>query len=174
TESALVDNLDLAGSIANGLKDLGVKLALNDFGTGYSSLRNLQALPFDELKVDRSFVNSMIESRDSRKIVAAVIGLGQSLKLTTVAEGIENNTQADILRWLGCDIGQGWLYGPPFPCTIFPRSSPLQCRLLPGLYRARRPPHWSPAWSRSRRNGWRSCRLSTTALRLASPSSIPI
>jgi PAS domain S-box-containing protein len=65
------------------------------------------------LKVDRSFVSSMIQNRDSRKIVAAVVGLGQSLKLTTVAEGIENATQADILRWLGCDIGQGWIYGPP-------------------------------------------------------------
>lgn len=113
TESALVDNLELAASIATRLKGLGVKLALDDFGTGYSSLRNLQALPFDELKVDRTFVSSMIQSRDSRKIVAAVIGLGQSLKLTTVAEGIENETQADILRWLGCDVGQGWLYGPP-------------------------------------------------------------
>ncbi len=113
TESALVDNLELAASIATKLKRFGVKLALDDFGTGYSSLRNLQALPFDELKVDRSFVCSMIQSRDSRKIVAAVIGLGQSLKLTTVAEGIENETQADILRWLGCDVGQGWLYGPP-------------------------------------------------------------
>lgn len=113
TESALVDNLELAASIAIKLKKLGVKLALDDFGTGYSSLRNLQALPFDELKVDRSFVSSMIQSRDSRKIVAAVIGLGQSLKLTTVAEGIENETQADILRWLGCDVGQGWIYGPP-------------------------------------------------------------
>lgn len=121
TESALVDNLELAASIATKLKNLGVKLALDDFGTGYSSLRNLQALPFDELKVDRTFVNSMIQSRDSRKIVAAVIGLGQSLKLTTVAEGIENETQADILRWLGCDVGQGWLYGPPVAARDLPK-----------------------------------------------------
>jgi PAS domain S-box-containing protein len=121
TESALVDNLELAASIATKLKSLGVKLALDDFGTGYSSLRNLQALPFDELKVDRTFVSSMIQSRDSRKIVAAVIGLGQSLKLTTVAEGIENETQADILRWLGCDVGQGWLYGPPVAARDLPK-----------------------------------------------------
>lgn len=121
TESALVDNLELAASIATRLKSLGVKLALDDFGTGYSSLRNLQALPFDELKVDRSFVSSMIQSRDSRKIVAAVIGLGQSLKLTTVAEGIENETQADILRWLGCDVGQGWIYGPPVSVQDLPK-----------------------------------------------------
>lgn len=121
TESALVDNLELAASIATKLKNLGVKLALDDFGTGYSSLRNLQALPFDELKVDRSFVSSMVQSRDSRKIVAAVIGLGQSLKLTTVAEGIENETQADILRWLGCDVGQGWIYGPPVSVHDLPK-----------------------------------------------------
>ncbi|WP_348266320.1 EAL domain-containing protein [Edaphobacter sp. DSM 109919] len=121
TESALVDNLELAASIATKLKNLGVKLALDDFGTGYSSLRNLQALPFDELKVDRSFVSSMVQCRDSRKIVAAVIGLGQSLKLTTVAEGIENETQADILRWLGCDVGQGWIYGPPVSVHDLPK-----------------------------------------------------
>lgn len=135
TESALVDNLDLAGSIAIDLKDLGVKLALDDFGTGYSSLRNLQALPFDELKVDRSFVSSMIQDRDSRKIVAAVIGLGQSLKLRTVAEGIENDTQADILRWLGCDIGQGWLYGPPFSVLDLPKiiAAPMPAATLPML-----------------------------------------
>ncbi len=135
TESALVDNLDLAGSIATGLKDLGVKLALDDFGTGYSSLRNLQALPFDELKVDRSFVSSMIQNRDSRKIVAAVIGLGQSLKLKTVAEGIENDTQADILRWLGCDIGQGWLYGPPVSVNDLPKiiAAPMPAATLPLL-----------------------------------------
>jgi PAS domain S-box-containing protein len=133
TESALVDNLELAGSIATELKRLGVKLALDDFGTGYSSLRNLQALPFDELKVDRSFVSSMIQNRDSRKIVAAVIGLGQSLKLTTVAEGIENSTQADILRWLGCDLGQGWLYGPPVSVQDLPNviSTPMPAAIRP-------------------------------------------
>lgn len=133
TESALVDNLELSGSITVELKRLGVKLALDDFGTGYSSLRNLQALPFDELKVDRSFVSSMIQNRDSRKIVAAVIGLGQSLKLTTVAEGIENNTQADILRWLGCDLGQGWLYGPPVSVQDLPNviSTPMPTAVRP-------------------------------------------
>jgi len=118
TESALVDNLEIAASIACELKDLGIKLALDDFGTGYSSLRNLQALPFDELKVDRSFVGSMVQDRDSRKIVSAVVGLGQSLGLTTVAEGIEDRSQAEMLQWLGCDLGQGWLYGPPVPAPL--------------------------------------------------------
>jgi PAS domain S-box-containing protein len=120
TESALLHNLDQANSIATELKRLGVRLALDDFGTGYSSLRHLQALPFDEIKVDHSFVNSMIGTRESRKIVAAVIGLGQSLGLVTVAEGVEDRAQADMLQWLGCERGQGWLYGRAVPAAEIP------------------------------------------------------
>ena len=115
TESALIDNLDHARSIAQELKDMGCDLALDDFGTGYSSLLHLQALPFDELKVDRSFVSSMTERRDSRKIVAGVVGLGQSLGLRTVAEGIETRDQAETMLWLGCELGQGWYFGRPLP-----------------------------------------------------------
>jgi PAS domain S-box-containing protein len=113
TESALVDNLEHASLIAKQLKSMGCRLSLDDFGTAYSSLLHLQALPFDELKVDRSFVGSMTKRRQSRKIVAAVVGLGQTLGLNTVAEGVETERQARLLRWLGCDSGQGWLYGRP-------------------------------------------------------------
>lgn len=113
TESALLDDLPHAQAAARDLKALGCKLALDDFGTGYSSLRHLHALPFDELKVDRSFVSTMIEDRRSRKTVAAVVGLGESLGLTTVAEGVEKQEQANLLLWLGCDQGQGWLYSQP-------------------------------------------------------------
>jgi PAS domain S-box-containing protein len=115
TESALVGNTEHAARIANELKEQGSRLALDDFGTGYSSLRHLQLLPFDEIKIDASFVRSMTHTRDSRKIAAAIVGLGNSLSLTTVAEGIETQTIADMLLWLGCDIGQGWLYGRPVP-----------------------------------------------------------
>lgn len=115
TESALIDNLDHAVGIAKELKAMGCKLALDDFGTGYSSLLHLQALPFDELKVDRSFVNSMTDRRESRKIVAGVVGLGQSLGLRTVAEGIETREQAENMLRLGCELGQGWYYGRPLP-----------------------------------------------------------
>lgn len=115
TESALTKDIDRASINVAALKDAGCKLALDDFGTGYSSLLNLQSLPFDVLKVDRSFVGSMTEKRDSRKIVAAVVGLGQSLGLTTVAEGVESPEQAEMLRWLGCELGQGWLFGMPAP-----------------------------------------------------------
>jgi PAS domain S-box-containing protein len=113
TESALVQNLEQALSITEELKSLGAKLALDDFGTGYASLRYLHDLPFDEIKVDRSFVSAMLDGRDSRKIVAAIVGLGQSLGMVTVAEGVEDMAQADMLLWLGCDLGQGWLYGRP-------------------------------------------------------------
>ena len=115
TESALTENLEHALLIARELKSMGCRLALDDFGTGYSSLLHLQSLPFDELKVDRSFVGSMTERRESRKIVGAVLGLGQNLGLMTVAEGVESEEQAALLRWMGCDVGQGWLYGRPMP-----------------------------------------------------------
>jgi diguanylate cyclase (GGDEF)-like protein/PAS domain S-box-containing protein len=115
TESALIDNLESAATTVNELKAIGCKLALDDFGKGYSSLLHLQALPFDELKVDRSFVGSMTENRESRKIVSAVVGLGQSLGLATVAEGIETQEQAEMMLWLGCEFGQGYFFGHPMP-----------------------------------------------------------
>src|ERR1700733_7383371 len=122
TESALVGNTEHAARIANQLKEQGSRLALDDFGTGYSSLRHLQLLPFDELKIDASFVRSMTHTRESRKIAAAIVGLGNSLSLTTVAEGVEDQTIADMLLWLGCDIGQGWLYGRPVPPEQLPET----------------------------------------------------
>ncbi|WP_317890928.1 EAL domain-containing protein [Granulicella arctica] len=113
TENALVDDIAGARKTIGRLKALGCKLALDDFGTGYSSLQHLHVLPFDELKIDRSFVAAMTRKRESRKIVAAIIGLGHSLGLSTLAEGIETEAQADMLLRLGCKQGQGWLYGQP-------------------------------------------------------------
>lgn len=115
TESALIDSPESATAIVAELKRMGCRLALDDFGTGYSSLSHLQSLPFDKLKVDQSFVRSMTDKRDHRKIVSAVIGLGQSLGLTTVAEGIETQEQAEMILWLGCDLGQGYFFGRPLP-----------------------------------------------------------
>jgi len=122
TESALTEDLNCARVVSDALKIFGCKLALDDFGTGYSSLTQLQSLAFDELKVDRSFVSSMAERRDSRKIVAAIVGLGQSLGLTTVAEGVETQEQAQMLRWLGCDLAQGWFYGAALPAEDLPNE----------------------------------------------------
>jgi PAS domain S-box-containing protein len=120
TESGLMGHLESAQSIVSDLKAMGCKVALDDFGTGYSSLLHLHSLPFDDLKVDQSFVSSMKDRRESRKIVAAVIGLGQSLGLTTVGEGVETQEQAEMLLWMGCEIGQGWLFGRPVPAAKLP------------------------------------------------------
>jgi EAL domain-containing protein (putative c-di-GMP-specific phosphodiesterase class I) len=105
----------LAHAAASGLKALGVRLALDDFGTAYSSLLHLQTLPFDDIKIDKAFISSMMKEPENRKIVAAIIGLGYSLGLVTVAEGIEERAQAAMLIRLGCKRGQGWLYGKPVP-----------------------------------------------------------
>ncbi len=115
TESALVGDLVLARRLLEEIRALGVKLALDDFGTGYSSLRHLQLLPFDKLKIDQSFVGAMAADKESAKIVSAVVALGHSLGLSTVAEGVETVDVAELLRGLGCDIGQGWLFGRPVP-----------------------------------------------------------
>ena len=121
TESGLMENLAFAQRIARELKDMGCRLALDDFGTGYSSLFHLQALPFDVLKVDRSFISSMTDKRESRKIVAAIVGLAHSLDLITIAEGIETEEQAEMLLRLECQLGQGWLYGRPLTADRVPQ-----------------------------------------------------
>jgi PAS domain S-box-containing protein len=117
TESAVVDDIDLARYILGDLRSLGAHLALDDFGTGYSGLHHLQELPFDILKVDAIFVRTLCTKTESRKIIAAVMGLCQSLKLATIAEGIENDSQLEMLRCLGYGSGQGWLFGRPTPAA---------------------------------------------------------
>ncbi len=113
TESSLFKNLSLAQSIVGSLKNQGIQIALDDFGTGYSSLAHLRALPFDRIKIDRSFVSSMQENAESAAIVNAITGLGASLSVPITAEGIENAELVDILNELGCSKGQGWHFGQP-------------------------------------------------------------
>jgi EAL domain-containing protein (putative c-di-GMP-specific phosphodiesterase class I) len=95
------------------LRDLGVKIAVDDFGTGYSSLASLDRLPVDILKVDRSFVQGMSREHDTSPLIWTIVGLSQWLGLVTVVEGIEEQWQADRLRLLGCDAGQGFLFSEP-------------------------------------------------------------
>jgi diguanylate cyclase (GGDEF)-like protein len=113
TETGLFDNLPLAQSIIGSLKNQGVGLALDDFGTGYSSLAHLRALPFDRIKIDRSFVMSVSDNPESAAIVTAIARLGDSLNLPITAEGIEDSRIEERLRALGCARGQGYLYGRP-------------------------------------------------------------
>ena len=115
TEGALLGDLRQGHAMLSELKTMGVRLALDDFGTGHSGLRELQALPFDVIKVDNGFVRAMASDAGARKIVAAVIGLGESLGLPVVAEGIEEQLDVEFLVRLGCEMGQGWLLGRPLP-----------------------------------------------------------
>ena len=113
TETSLFDNLALAQSIVGSLKNQGISLALDDFGTGYSSLAHLRALPFDRIKIDKSFIMSINENSESAAIVTAITRLGDSLNLPITAEGIEDVQIEERLRTLGCAKGQGYLYGRP-------------------------------------------------------------
>jgi diguanylate cyclase (GGDEF)-like protein len=117
TESALFENLALAQSIVGSLKNQGARLALDDFGTGYSSLAHLRALPFDRIKIDKSFVISLNESADSAAIVNAIVSLGESLNLPITAEGVEDAAIEARLKALGCAKAQGWHYGKPLSPT---------------------------------------------------------
>jgi EAL domain-containing protein (putative c-di-GMP-specific phosphodiesterase class I) len=112
TESVLMDDTDLAVRRLRDLKALGVTLALDDFGTGYSSLSYLSRFPVDILKMDRSFLTEG-STPGANSLASAVVGLGATLALEVVAEGIEISEQADSLRALGCDLGQGFLFARP-------------------------------------------------------------
>ena len=111
TEGSLISDDNHAYARLLELNALGVKIGIDDFGAGYSNLMRLEAFPFHKLKVDAQFVHHIDTDPGKRRIAAAVIGLGQSLGITTVAEGIETEAEAVILRNFGCDLGQGWLYG---------------------------------------------------------------
>ena len=113
TEISLFDNLALVQSIVGSLKNQGIRLALDDFGTGYSSLAHLRALPFDRIKIDKSFVMSVNENAESAALVNAITRLGESLNLPITAEGIVDSSIEERLRSLGCSKGQGYLYGRP-------------------------------------------------------------
>lgn len=119
TEDALVANIEAARALLQSLRNLGVRIALDDFGTGYSSLRHLRELPFDTLKIDRSFVSAMNASEEALSIVKAIIQLAKSLGLSVTAEGIETEAQAMMLQALGCQRGQGFLFGRPSPASHY-------------------------------------------------------
>ncbi|MCG7579598.1 EAL domain-containing protein [Mycolicibacterium sp. OfavD-34-C] len=120
TESAFIDDLARSNEIIQMLLELGCVVAMDDFGTGYSSLTWLSSLPFSKLKIDAQFVRAMTDHRQSRKIVSAVIGLGRSLGLAVVAEGVERVSEAEMLRQLGCELAQGFLFSPPVPASEVP------------------------------------------------------
>jgi diguanylate cyclase (GGDEF)-like protein/PAS domain S-box-containing protein len=113
TETAVIEDLDLALATLAQLHELGVRLALDDFGTGYSSLSYLHRLPVDILKIDRSFVSAVAGSPEESALVRAIVQLGQTLALETVAEGVETSEQLAELRRLDCQLGQGYYFAKP-------------------------------------------------------------
>lgn len=113
TENAIVSDPDAASKILGDLRNAGIRVALDDFGTGYASLSHLRDLPFDKIKIDRSFVGRMEDDASDASIVKAVIGLGSTLGLSVTAEGIESEEQMSALREQGCNLGQGFHVGRP-------------------------------------------------------------
>jgi EAL domain-containing protein (putative c-di-GMP-specific phosphodiesterase class I) len=113
TESSLFADIDLARTIVHSLKNQGIALALDDFGSGFSSLSHLSALPFDKIKIDRTFVATVGKDRQSAAIVRAVTTMAQALDVPVVAEGIEDAEAHAALLQMGCTSGQGWYFGKP-------------------------------------------------------------
>ncbi len=125
TESVLLDDMEAARRQIDALHALGIRFTLDDFGTGYSSLRYLRQLPFDKVKIDRSFVQGIDVDATSYTIVQLIVSLARSLGMRTTAEGVETETEAELLRTTGCNSLQGYLFGKPMP------AAELEARLFP-------------------------------------------
>lgn len=149
TENLLMEDPDLAVAALDEIKAMGVQLSIDDFGTGYSSLSYLKKFPLDTLKIDRSFVCTMLDEPVSEQIVRAVANLASDLQLEIVAEGVEEEAQLDALRALGCHCGQGYLFAPPLPrskiLVMLHRGGRFATELRPGPRRICASPNTAPS-----------------------------
>ena len=126
SDAAKGENIGAVRTLIASLKYQGIRISLDDFGTGYSSLAQLRSLPFDSIKIDRSFVTDMHENTDSASIVQAITALGEGLRLPITAEGIETEAVLDKLKDCGEYKGQGYFYGRPETAdTVYARLSHL-------------------------------------------------
>ncbi|MEJ5278799.1 EAL domain-containing protein [Pseudomonas sp. MYb541] len=121
TESVLMQNVDETVEILNRIKAMGVRLALDDFGTGYSSLSYLRRFPIDVLKIDQSFVHGLKVNSQDEQLISAIIGMGKSLDLNIIAEGVETVEQLKFLQTQRCEEGQGYLFSKAVPSKDFAR-----------------------------------------------------
>lgn len=119
TESSLIENDSVTRDVIHSIANMGCELALDDFGTGFSSLSYLKQYPFDYLKIDRSFVNGLLESERDQALTQAIITLARSLDLKVISEGTEIIEQCNLLKQLGCDMAQGYYYSRPLPADEF-------------------------------------------------------
>ena len=117
TEGAIMSDIPRATETLRRLAEMGVHISIDDFGTGYSSLANLQRMPVEEIKVDKSFVSHMATRADDAVIVRSVIELGRNLGLHVVAEGVEDQETWQRLAGLGCPLAQGYYIGRPVDAT---------------------------------------------------------
>ncbi|MHA0862891.1 putative bifunctional diguanylate cyclase/phosphodiesterase [Enterobacter wuhouensis] len=120
TESTALKNLDRSIELLNAFNQAGITVSIDDFGTGYSNLLMLSVLPAKELKIDKSFVSSMLENEKSRKLVETIIHIARTMEMSIVAEGIETEEQQAVLTDLGCDYLQGFLFSRPLPAEQVP------------------------------------------------------
>jgi diguanylate cyclase (GGDEF)-like protein/PAS domain S-box-containing protein len=131
TEQLAVEDSARTAARLQAARAHGVRVAVDDFGTGYSSLSYLRQLPVDTLKIDRSFVDGVGDDPDATSLARAILDLARTLKLRTVAEGIERQVQADTLRTLGCDYGQGYLFARPGAARVIEARLEAQARVRP-------------------------------------------
>ena len=120
TESHLVESAHSTIDNMHKLRALGIAIAIDDFGTGYSSLAYLHSLPFDCLKIDRTFVEKLNREGLNSSVVAAVVNITRGFNVNVVAEGVETSLQAELLMELGCKLAQGYLYSRPVPFESWP------------------------------------------------------
>jgi diguanylate cyclase (GGDEF)-like protein len=129
TESTAMHDVEVSLAILNRLVELGVDISIDDFGTGYSSLLHLKRMPARELKIDRGFIHSLSQDTDDAAIVSAIIGLGRSLNLHIVAEGVETEKQQNFLASLGCSTLQGFFLGKPMPLDQFNAAISMRAKV---------------------------------------------
>ncbi len=138
TESSLFADIDLARTIVTSLKNQGIRLALDDFGTGFSSLAHLRSLPFDVIKIDRSFVSTLGKDPESSAIIRAVATLADGIGVPVTVEGIEDAATHAAVAGFGCAVGQGWYFGKPMSgdqATALLRSRQSAPEAAPPAYR---------------------------------------
>jgi EAL domain-containing protein (putative c-di-GMP-specific phosphodiesterase class I) len=129
TETTIMDDPDHLAGLLKKLRDIGINVAIDDFGTGYSSLAYLKSLPISKLKIDRSFVRDIPGDPNDAAITRAIIGLGKSLQMQVIAEGVESKAQAEFLQHEGCFLAQGFLYARPMLSDELERYLTTQVRL---------------------------------------------
>jgi EAL domain-containing protein (putative c-di-GMP-specific phosphodiesterase class I) len=117
TESGAMKDAVATARTLGQLTALGIRIVIDDFGTGYSSLSHLRQFPIDTLKIDRSFVSDLGQGAQGAAIARSIIALARSLHVTVTAEGVETGLQEAILRRIGCDLAQGYLFGHPLPAS---------------------------------------------------------